>query len=71
MVVEKEFELNDDCPFRVKIPNIEGHGSILHLQQCSMWYIELEGRADHDQRIAWWRRRSQGEFEPQFKLYPY
>ena len=43
-VVEKEFELNDDCPFRVKIPNTEGHRSILHLQQCSMWYIELEGR---------------------------
>jgi len=25
MVVEKEFELNDDCPFHVKIPNTEEH----------------------------------------------
>ena len=44
MVVEKEFELNDDCPFHIKIPNAEGPGSNIHLQQCSMWYIELEGR---------------------------
>ena len=28
MVVGKEFELNDDCTFRIKIPNTEGHGSI-------------------------------------------
>ena len=55
MVVEKEFELNDDCPFCVKIPNTEGHRSILHLQQCSMWYIELEVEADQDQGIAWRR----------------
>jgi len=44
MVIEKEFELNDGCPFHIKIPNTKGHGLILHLQQCLMWYIELEGR---------------------------
>jgi len=44
MVLEKEFELNDDYPFCVKIPNTEGYGLILHLQQCSIWFIELEGR---------------------------